>query len=43
MKWTCCKCEDKYTADVDGDAEERMCYNCLDGVIDKFFKEEDNV
>ena len=34
MKWTCCKCEHKYTADVDGDAEERMCYNCLDGIIE---------
>ena len=29
MKWTCCKCEHKYTADIDGDAEERMCYDCL--------------
>ena len=40
MKWTCCKCEHKYTADVDGDAEERMCYNCLDGVKEEFEEKE---
>ena len=28
--WTCCECEHKYTPDISGDAEERMCYNCLD-------------
>jgi len=40
MKWTCCKCEHKYTADVDGDAEERMCYNCLDGGKEEFEEKE---
>ena len=27
--WTCIECEFEYTADVDGDAEERMCFKCL--------------
>ena len=31
MKFTCCECEHKYTPDVTGDAEERMCFECLDG------------
>ena len=28
--WTCCQCEHKYEPDVSGDAEERMCFECLD-------------
>ena len=28
--FTCCECEHKYTPDVTGDAEERMCFECLD-------------
>ena len=28
--WTCIKCEFKYTDESDGDAEERMCWKCLD-------------
>ena len=31
MKFTCSECENHYTPDVDGDAEERMCFECLDG------------
>ena len=40
MKWTCIECEFEYIADIDGDAEERMCYNCLDGVKDEFEEKE---
>ena len=36
MKWTCCKCEHKYEHEVTGDAEERMCFSCLDGVKEEF-------
>lgn len=28
MKFTCIECENHYTPNVDGDAEERTCYNC---------------
>tara|TARA_Y100000401_G_scaffold108795_1_gene104381 strand:- start:169 stop:273 length:105 start_codon:yes stop_codon:yes gene_type:complete len=28
--FTCCQCECHYTPDVSGDAEERMCFECLD-------------
>jgi len=28
--WTCIECENEYTDGIDGDAEERMCYKCLD-------------
>jgi hypothetical protein len=28
--WTCCQCEHKYKANVSGDTEERMCFECLD-------------
>jgi len=35
VEWTCCECEGKYVDGVSGDADERMCYNCLD-------KEEEN-
>tara|TARA_B100000459_G_scaffold49874_1_gene26494 strand:- start:4266 stop:4373 length:108 start_codon:yes stop_codon:yes gene_type:complete len=30
MKWTCIKCEFPYQDIVEGDAEERMCYKCLE-------------
>ena len=36
MKRTCCKCEHKYEHEVTGDAEERMCFSCLDGVKEEF-------
>ena len=36
MKWTCCKCEHKYTADVDGDAKERMCFDCIEELQEEF-------
>ncbi len=29
MKWTCIKCEFPYEDVIQGDAEERMCYKCL--------------
>ena len=35
MKWTCCKCEDQVNQE-DMDTEERMCYDCLDGVKEEF-------
>ena len=28
--WTCCQCEHKYKPNISGDAEERMCFECLD-------------
>lgn len=28
--WTCCQCEHKYKPDICGDAEERMCFECLE-------------
>ena len=28
--WTCIECENEYTHEIDGDAEERMCFECLD-------------
>ncbi len=30
MKWTCIKCEFPFQDIVEGDADERMCYKCLD-------------
>ena len=39
MKWTCCKCEDQIDQD-DMDTEERMCYDCLDGVKEEFEETE---
>jgi hypothetical protein len=30
MEITCCKCEHTFIDIVTGDADERMCYNCLD-------------
>ena len=27
--FTCIECEDKYIPDVNGDAEERLCYHCM--------------
>jgi len=30
VEWTCCNCEFKYVDGVSGDAEERMCYKCLE-------------
>ena len=36
MKWTCCKCEDKYEDEISGCCDERMCYDCLDGVKEEF-------
>jgi len=30
VKWTCCNCGEDYVDGVSGDAEERMCYKCLD-------------
>ena len=41
MKFTCIECENHYTPDVDGDAEERTCYNCLDGITEHGFLEEE--
>ena len=38
MKWTCCKCEDQVNQE-DMDTEERMCYDCLDGVKEEFEEE----
>ncbi len=29
MEWTCIECEFPYRDNVQGDAEERMCYKCL--------------
>ena len=29
MKWTCIKCEFPFQDVVEGDADERMCYECL--------------
>ena len=29
IEWTCLECENKYTNGIDGDAEERMCFKCL--------------
>ena len=31
LTFVCCDCEEDYEPDFTGDAEERMCYNCLDG------------
>ena len=41
MEFTCCKCEDKYVADISGDADERLCYICLDEIIEEFGEEDD--
>ena len=38
MKFTCCKCEDQVDQDS-MDTEERMCYDCLDGVKEEFEEE----
>ena len=27
--WTCIECENEYTHEIDGDAEERMCDSCI--------------
>ncbi len=27
--FTCIECENKYSPDVDGSAEERTCYECI--------------
>jgi len=35
MTFTCIECEDHYEPDLDGDAEERMCFECLDGPEDE--------
>ena len=29
MKWTCIKCEFPFQDFVEGDVDERMCYECL--------------
>ena len=28
--FTCTECENSYTPDIDGDAEERICYSCME-------------
>ena len=33
IEWTCIQCENEYTDEIDGDAEERMCDKCLDDSI----------
>ena len=38
--FTCIECENHYTPDIDGDAEERTCYNCLDGIVEHGFLDE---
>ncbi len=30
MRFTCIDCEFPYWNDIDGDGEERMCYECLE-------------
>ena len=40
MEWTCCKCEHKYEDGISGDAEERLCFSCLDGVKMLFEEKE---
>ena len=30
MKFTCIDCEFHFCPEIDGDAEERMCYECLE-------------
>jgi hypothetical protein len=40
MTFTCIECEDHYEPDINGDAEERMCFECLDGPEDEPTDEE---
>ena len=41
MMFTCIECEKKYTPDIDGNAEERTCYDCLDGIIEHGFLDKE--
>ena len=42
MNWTCCECENKYDNST-GDVDERLCNDCLDGVLDNFAEMEKNM
>ena len=45
--WTCIECENEYTDEIDGDAEERMCFECLNNdtyncyICEHIFKEDE--
>ena len=41
MEFTCCKCEFKFHY-LDMDLDERMCFECLDEIIDEFGEEDDD-
>ena len=30
VEWTCCECEMKFIDGETGDADERMCYECME-------------
>ena len=40
MEFTCCKCEHKFYY-LDLDLDEKMCYECLDEIIEEFGEEND--
>ena len=42
MNWTCCEGENKYDNST-GDVDERLCNDCLDGVLDNFAEMEKNM
>ena len=41
MKYTCVECLFHYD-NLSGDVEERMCYECIDEISEKYSKENDN-
>ena len=40
MKFHCCRCEHKFHY-LDLDLDEKMCYECLDEIIEEFGEEND--
>lgn len=40
--WTCIECEELYD-DTDGDTDERMCNQCIDGISYVPFNKEERI